>query len=255
METKKSLLDRVKFIAEFTSHQMGCGINTSRIVRNTKRIGESLGFDVHVSVFQKNVILTLVDIETEQILSEVIENQELPVNFAHNSELSALSWEAIDNQLSFEEIKEKYYRIISAPRINFYLLLLLVGAANASFCRLFGGDWLSMFFVFVATVAGFSLKHLMQKQHINHFITFIAAAFIASIIASIALLFDTTSDIALATSVLYLIPGVPLINGVIDIVEGHTLTGISRLTNALLLIVCIAIGLSISLILVRNRLL
>ena len=73
-------------------------------------------------------------------------------------------------------------------------------------------------------------------------------------ISSTALLFDTTSEIALATSVLYLIPGVPLINGVIDILEGHTLTGISRLTNALLLIICLAIGLSFTLFLFTNRL-
>jgi len=54
--------------------------------------------------------------------------------------------------------------------------------------------------------------------------------------------------------VLYLIPGVPLINGVIDIVEGHTLTGITRLANALLLIVCLAIGLSFTLILFKGSL-
>ena len=30
-----------------------------------------------------------------------------------------------------------------------------------------------------------------------------------------------TPDIALGTSVLYLVPGVPLINGVIDVIEGH----------------------------------
>lgn len=56
METNELVLARVKFIAEYASHLMGCGTNTSRIVRNTKRLGESLGFDVHLSVFQKNII-------------------------------------------------------------------------------------------------------------------------------------------------------------------------------------------------------
>lgn len=62
-------------------------------------------------------------------------------------------------------------------------------------------------------------------------------------------------ETALATSVLYLVPGVPLINGVIDIVEGHILIGFSRLINALLLIICIAIGLSATLLMVKNSLL
>ena len=73
--------------------------------------------------------------------------------------------------------------------------------------------------------------------------------------ASTSVIFDTTSEIALATSVLYLVPGVPLINGVIDIVEGHVLTGFARLTQAALLIVCIAIGLSFTLLLVKHSLL
>ena len=56
-------------------------------------------------------------------------------------------------------------------------------------------------------------------------------------------------------SVLYLVPGVPLINGVIDIVEGYILTGFARLVQASLLIVCIAIGLSFTLLLVKDSLL
>ena len=54
---------------------------------------------------------------------------------------------------------------------------------------------------------------------------------------------------------LFLVPGVPLINGVIDIVEGHILIGCSRLINALLLIICIAIGLSATLLMVKDGLL
>lgn len=84
---------------------------------------------------------------------------------------------------------------------------------------------------------------------------FIASAFVASMYASVALTFDTTSDVAIATSVLFLIPGVPLINGVIDIVEGHILNGIARLTSALMLIVCIAVGLSGTLMIVKSALL
>ena len=42
---------------------------------------------------------------------------------------------------------------------------------------------------------------------------------------------------------------------VADIVEGHILIGCSRLINALLLIICIAIGLSATLLMVKDGLL
>jgi uncharacterized membrane protein YjjP (DUF1212 family) len=254
MIRNETSLQQAKFVAEYAAHLMGCGIHTSRVIRNTKRIGEALNFDLKISVFQKSIILTILDNESQHTFSEVVEIPNLPISFKHNSELSALSWEAVDNQLNFEQIKEKYYQIISAPRMNALLLLLLVGLANASFCRLFKGDWLSMFIVFLATVAGFFVRTQLQKRKVNHYIIFIVSAFVASFCSSAALFFDTTSGIALATSVLYLIPGVPLINGIIDIVEGHTLTGISRLVNALLLIACLAIGLSFTLILFKGGL-
>jgi len=95
----------------------------------------------------------------------------------------------------------------------------------------------------------------MQAKGFNHYVIFIVSAFAASMYASVAMIFDTTSEVAIATSVLYLIPGVPLINGVIDIVEGHVLNGIARLTSALMLIVCIAVGLSCTLMIVKNGLL
>ena len=131
----------------------------------------------------------------------------------------------------------------------------MTGLANASFCRLFGGDWLSMGIVLTSTITGMFLKQQMSKEGINPYLVFIVSAFVASLCSSSSLIFDTTSEIALATSVLYLVPGVPLINGVIDIVEGYILTGCARLIHALLLILCIATGLSFTLLLVKDNLL
>lgn len=109
--------------------------------------------------------------------------------------------------------------------------------------------------VFTSTLVGFSTRQWMQAHAVNHFLVFILSAFLASLCASSALGFDCTAEVAIATSPLFLVPGVPLINGVIDIVEGHILIGCSRLINALLLIVCIAVGLSATLMIVKNSLL
>ena len=112
-----------------------------------------------------------------------------------------------------------------------------------------------MCIVFTSTLVGFAVKQRMQAHGVNHFLIFIISAFMASMCASISLRFDCTSEVAMATSVLFLVPGVPLINGVIDIMEGHILIGCSRLINALLLIVCIAVGLSATLLMVKDSLL
>lgn len=254
MKTSESLLSISKFIAEYSTHLMGAGVHTSRVVRNSKRIGEAYDVEVKLSVFHKNIILTIIDKETHEACNRVVDIAPHPISFEHNSELSALSWEALDKKLSLEEMKEKYKKIVTAPMIHPLFVLILVGLANASFCKLFGGDIISMGIVFSATLTGMFLKQQMQKKKINHYIIFIVSAFVASLCASTSLIFDTTSEIALATSVLFLVPGVPLINGVIDVVEGYVLTGFARLTEASLLIVSIAIGLSFTLLMVKNNL-
>ena len=255
MKTQAELKAIARFVAEYATRLMGSGVHTSRVVRNTKRLGEALGVRVIVSAFQKVVNFSVFDDESGEVYSEVVDIPPRPISFELNAELSALSWEACDRHLTLEEIEARYREIIARPRIDAIFTLIVVGLANASFCRLFGGDWFAMSIVFTATLLGFFLKQGMQNRGFNHYVVFIASSFVASMYASVALTFDTTADIAIATSVLFLIPGVPLINGVIDIVEGHVLNGIARLTSALMLIVCIAIGLSATLMIVKSGLL
>ena len=255
MKTQAELTELLDFIGEYATYLLGSGVHTSRVVRNTKRLGEALGVRVMVSAFQKVVTFSVYDDESGRVYSEVADIPPLPISFELNSELSALSWDALDDRLPLDEIRRRYGELIDKPRIDPIFVLVTVGLANASFCRLFGGDWTAAGIVFTATLVGFAARQRMQAHGVNHFLIFIISAFMASLCASAALRFDCTAETALATSVLYLVPGVPLINGVIDIVEGHILIGFSRLINALLLIICIAIGLSATLLMVKNSLL
>ncbi len=255
MNSSKELKEIARFLQEYANRLMGSGVHTSRVIRNTRRIGHSLNVDAKISLFQKTLVISVCDIESQEVYNEVSIIPSFPISFELNSELSALSWEAYDNRLPLDALWDKYGQIISRPKMDPLCTLLLVGFANASFCALFGGDWTARGIVFSATLIGFYLKQVMQKKHINHYIVFVVSAFVASLVASSALTLETTAEIAIATSVLYLVPGVPLLNGVIDIVEGHALTGCSRLIHALLLVLCIAVGLSCTLMLIRNSLL
>ena len=255
MKTKEELTKIVDFTAEYATYLLGSGVHTSRVIRNSQRIGASQGVEVQLTSFQKSTILSVRDETSGEVITRVVKIPALPISFERNSDLSTLSWDALDEHMPLEEIRLRYRSLVDKPRIDPIFVLVTVGMANASFCRLFGGDWTAVSIVFTATLVGFAAKQRMQAHGLNHFLIFILSAFMASLCASSALRFDCTAEIALATSPLFLVPGVPLINGVIDIVEGHILIGCSRLINALLLIICIAIGLSATLMMVKNSLL
>lgn len=228
MKTQQELCDILGFIAEYATYQLGSGVHTSRAVRNSRRIGEALGVDVQLSSFQKSTILTVLDLGSGESATRVVAIPSLPISFERNSDLSALSWDALDEGLSLDEIRSRYRTLVDKPRMDPIFTLVFVGLANASFCKLFGGDWTAVGIVFTATLVGFAVKQRMQAHAVNHFLVFACSAFVASLCATAALRFDCTAEITLATSPLFLVPGVPLINGVIDIMEGHVLMGVSR---------------------------
>lgn len=251
----KELEKQVLFLSDYASTLMGAGVHTSRVIRNTKRLGMALGVEVKISNMLKSLILSGTDKQTGENCNRLSEIPHSPISLEVNTNLSRLSWEACDEELSFEEIRKRYSELIALPRLHFFVVLILASFANASFCALFGGDLFSGGIVFSATLIGMFTKQQLLNKGINTFLTFIISAFIASMMATMSLIFETTSDIAIATSVLFLIPGVPLINGFMDVMEGHVITGSARLINAFLLILCIAIGLSMTIILINKNLL
>ena len=125
---------------------------------------------------------------------------------------------------------------------------ILVACANAAFCRLFEGDATAMGLVFIATLAGFYLRQLLVRWRVDGKIVFFLCAFAASLLAAPGVLFHwgTTPQTALAASVLFLIPGIPLINAMLDIMDGHALMGFARAVQASILIACIALGLALT---------
>lgn len=254
MNDNNQFVDIGIFLGEYAAHLMGCGVHTSRVIRNTKRLSDAFGLDVTVSLFQKTLTLSIYDINKKKIHSELVEIKHGPIIFAHNSELSALSWEAYDKHLSLEEVKSKYQKICRTGLLNKNLVLILASLANMSFCKLFGGTPTEMFWVLIGTAAGFFLKRKMSEWKCNGYLTIIASAFIASMISAASIYTDPGSHTAFITSVLYLIPGVPLINGTMDIIEGYTLMGITRLINAFLIVLCIAVGLGTTLTIFLNNL-
>ena len=251
MESKVDIQELSNFLMDYTTSMMGVGVHTARAVRSVSRIAESFGYGIDVTIFQKNITMTIKHPEDYSIRRTYVRKiPALAINFQVISELSALSWEAYDHHLSLGELTAHYHEVMNEPRISRWVVLVLVSLANAAFCRLFGGDGIAMMLVCAATCVGFWVRQEMMNRHVNHMVVFVVSAFIASFIASAGTYFGwgKTPDIALASSVLYLIPGVPLINSIIDILGGHVLIGMSRAVNAAILIICIALGLSVTLL-------
>lgn len=242
----EALKDTAMFLAEYASTLMAVGAQTSRIQLNTVRIARSFGYKVNLLIFPKTLSITLLDNENSHTYTYIKNTPAIPLNFKINMKLSELSWQAFDEKLPLKELWRRFKSIVMEKRESRWTVLLLVSFANACFCRLFDGNLTSMAIVWVATFVGFYIRQELTRRGLNQLAVFVICAFVSTMIgvSDFVYFHGGTEDMSLGTSMLYLVPGVPLINGVMDIVDHHVLDGIARLANACLLIICIAIGLS-----------
>ena len=238
--------EKLEFLGEYTSWLWGCGATCIRIEKNVGRISAALGVEVDVTVMPGHVELYARAPQGDMELPVVIRKApRCGINFTINTRLSRLSWEIADGKVGYGEAMEKFREIISSPPTPRDEVLLLASLANGAFCRLFGGDIIAVALVFIATLAGFKLKQMMLASKRDVRLTFLCCAFFSASISAGASIFGwgDTPEIALATSVLYLIPGVPYINSASDLLAGHYLCAFSRFVDALVLTACLSVGL------------
>mgnify|MGYP000011272314 FL=1 len=232
------------FLSTYAAWLLGCGATCIRTEKNVRRMAKVLGLDVDISIITSHVHLCVIDRDNGNAHDHMERIRKHAISFDINTQLSRLSWELADGKISFHEARELFERIIQTPPANRWLVLLLVSVANMSFCRLFGGDTIAMGIVFAATMAGYLLKQIMLDDKRDVRLVFFTCAFFSSVIAACGHLFHwgDTPEVALGTSVLYLIPGIPYINSVSDMLDGHYLCSISRLADALVLTACLSTG-------------
>lgn len=234
-----------RFLSEYASWMLGCGATCIRIEKNIQRIAQAWGMDVDMSIMPSHIHLTITDVNTSDTTLIVIKSAHCGINFDINAGLSQLSWTIADSKISFCETRKRFLNIINQSSVNEWLVLILVGLANAAFCRLFGGDHVAMALVLIATIAGYRLKQIMLSGGCDVRLTFLCSAFFSSVISAGGHVFGlgSTPEIAVGTSVLYLIPGVPYLNAVSDMMERHYLCAFSRFADACILTACLSIGL------------
>jgi len=240
--------EKTIFLADYAARLMAVGCQSTRVLSNAAIIAEAFGLKMNMILFSRSLSLTLHD-EEMQAYTYVKHVPGESVNFRLNSDLCALAWQALDEHLTLEEVRRRYEVVISRPRSSRWTTFLVAALANACLCRIFGGNLCSMLIVLAATFAGVLIRHELLKRHLNPLGVFLICACASSLIASTDFLFihGGTEDVTLATSILYLMPGIVLINGVMDLIDHHTLNGIARLTHAMILVLSISMGLMVTL--------
>jgi uncharacterized membrane protein YjjP (DUF1212 family) len=140
----------------------------------------------------------------------------------------------------------------SAPRLYpKWLTILGLGAACGAFCAAGKGDLYQIFGTFGGAAAGHSVRLFMLARQTPLIKIVVSCAFTAALVGSAivwlvhpALIGQSYEIVGLATlsSVLFLIPGVPLVTSIVDLVHLDITAAIGRASYAAVIVAAIAVG-------------
>ncbi len=224
---------------------MSSGATTSRVRNTVHRISEALGYKTSMLITNRAITLSISDKSEQHFFNSLKRTSPHGVNFKVVSGISRMSWRVVDEKWAPDQIRAELDRLTSLPHYPKLLVLSLVGLAGASFCRLFGGSVLEMAVTFLATFVGLWVRQEAVIKQFNPYLCVFFASFAASMISGLfsKMGVGNTMEHAFTASVLFLIPGVPLINSFSDLIDDNILNGVVRGINGLLIAFAIALGL------------
>ncbi len=220
--------------------------DTNRIVRNMNRVAAYLGLPeekLHIDVSYTMLMVNVSD--GSHSFSKFQKCEKHGINMTAISEISKLSWRAIENDYSLDRYEEELERIRTKKR-NYlpYVVAIGAGFACGGFCKLFGGDWIAFLFASICAFAGFRVRARCIEFGINLYMSIAIAAFISTCLAYVTTFTDLsqTPYHPLLACALFIVPGVPLINFVDDMIDNYIQVGIVRAVNTALMVVAMAFG-------------
>lgn len=133
------------------------------------------------------------------------------------------------------------------------LMAFFVGLSCASFAYLNGGHFAIALVTLVASFCAMWIRLYLSAHHFNPFVVVIISAFVATMLGAMGYFLNlgANADIAVASSVLLLVPSFPIINALSDILKGYINMGVGRWMFATMLTLSSCVGIVIALILLR----
>ncbi len=266
-ENAKMLLNRkLDLLLRTGQILMESSADTSRIKRNMERTAVYLGLpkeNLHIFIDYYMLQVNLSD--SEHSFTKMQRCDRHGINMLAIQEVSKLSWRAIKEDYDLDRFSEELDKIEHGPHYySDWFIAICAGFACGGFCIQFGCDWPAFFYASLAAILGNRLRMYLNKLGSNMYFNLAVAAFVSTIIAWATAFISTPAVEAyipeclrpvfhsdtpwhpLMACALFIVPGVPLINFVSDMLDNHIETGLVRATNTLLMIMAMSFGIALA---------
>ncbi|MEG0773227.1 threonine/serine exporter family protein [Clostridium sp.] len=158
--------------------------------------------------------------------------------------INNLSRSLYSKPLLMKDLKDEVKNIENHQRYGDKISIIAAGITTAFFTLLFGGNIRDFTISFIAGILIKILSNFLNKLDVNSFFINVLGGALAAVIALVAGTFFTgfNVDKIIIGSIMLLVPGLAITNGIRDTISGDLLSGLSRSLEALMIAGAIAAG-------------
>lgn len=237
--------------------------DTSRVMRNMKRTASFLGLpEDRLSIYINYTMLMINYSDESHSYTKFCRCSNHTVNMWVISALSHLTWRCLREHYTIEEY-HKQLDVLARHKRNYTPWQVAIGGGFAcgGFCVQFGCDWPAFFYASIAAILAMRFRMFLGKKGSNEYVNIAVAAFIATLLAWASSFLSLNPAISsvlpsfmvsstpwhpLLGCALFIVPGVPIINFVCDMLEGYIQVGITRAVKTVLMVLAMSFGIALA---------
>ncbi|MSV25379.1 threonine/serine exporter family protein [Selenomonas sp. WCA-380-WT-3B 3/] len=221
------------------------GADSDRTVRDMMRAAAFMGIPkdrIHQHVMYTTLMLNVND--DTHTYTEFRKCTKHGVNMTTLSAVSKLTWRAMARKYTLAEFSRQLDHIRDLPR-NYpgWMTAMGAGAACGGFCKLFGGTWGDFWLTASCAATGFWIRRCCTGYGFNPYAVIAITSFMTTMIAwATQFLTGELNWYPLIACTLFLVPGIPLINAVDDLLNNFIVSGMTRAIHTLLVVGSMTFG-------------
>lgn len=223
---------------------LAAGAGSYRVKASMRTCAEAVGIEKHhAQVTFTEVVATAyangtfrTELAEQRLLGVNADRIDRITNYLASIEGTQVLVEDVDKALDeIERVKPLYGWLANA---------LASGLACAAFAFLNAGGWVECSVVAIAAFIGQFLRRQMLKRHMNHFGVWMVCGGVAASVYILCVYLaqkymgiEPTHQAGFISALLFLVPGFPLVTGIIDLVRHDFAGGIQRIVYVAMLVV------------------
>ena len=155
----------------------------------------------------------------------------------------------INNPLSYEAAKKELKEIYNAPNFSLGVRLLAASMTAFVYTLFFNGTVLDAIVSAIISIGVYIALDKLSKNGMFQFLSYYLSGLIIGVVSLVLQLLipEINKDNVITGAIIVLLPGVAFTNGIKDILYGDYVSGSAKLSEAILIIVAMGVGIATAL--------